>query len=136
MILPSLLGIQTGRPLPVVASETYGPPVPAAPPEGARAPASSATGGLRTYSDRLLCCVGCGKPFVFTASEQRFFVEKGLNVPPKRCLSCRRERKRGSGGASFSVTCARCWRPFTVPFPPRPGASFACEKCAAHEGKG
>ncbi|MCI0340077.1 MAG: zinc-ribbon domain-containing protein [Planctomycetales bacterium] len=87
--------------------------------------------GAGSAADRLMLCVGCGRPFVFTASEQRFFAEKGLNVPPKRCLGCRRERKRGSGGASFSVTCSRCWRPFTVPFPPRSGASFTCETCAA-----
>lgn len=43
--------------------------------------------------DRLLTCVDCGKEFLFSVPEQRFFSSKQLSVP-KRCKDCRAERKK------------------------------------------
>ena len=43
--------------------------------------------------DRQLTCVECGHQFIFTASEQEFFRDKGLTDDPKRCPPCRRARK-------------------------------------------
>lgn len=37
-------------------------------------------------------CPDCGKKFIFSAGEQRFYEEKNL-VPPKRCKECRDARK-------------------------------------------
>ena len=37
-------------------------------------------------------CKDCGQDFMFTASEQKFYQEKGF-IPPKRCKSCRDKRK-------------------------------------------
>lgn len=51
--------------------------------------------------DQTLNCVQCGAQFVFTTDEQKFFEERGLHSPPKRCKSCRAERRksrRGKGG--------------------------------------
>jgi len=42
--------------------------------------------------DLILSCVDCRVDFVFTVAEQRFFESKQLSVP-KRCKSCRAERK-------------------------------------------
>jgi NAD-dependent SIR2 family protein deacetylase len=46
--------------------------------------------------DKTLKCVGCGKNFLFTEAEQKFYEEKGF-TEPKRCKECRQERKRKGG---------------------------------------
>jgi CxxC-x17-CxxC domain-containing protein len=54
------------------------------------------------YEDRTITCADCGQEFVFSASEQAFYAEKGFTDAPKRCKSCRQARKAqrnsGSGG--------------------------------------
>jgi N-acetylglutamate synthase-like GNAT family acetyltransferase len=42
-----------------------------------------------TYTDQVITCSDCGIDFVFSASEQEFFAEKGFASAPKRCASCR-----------------------------------------------
>jgi hypothetical protein len=53
--------------------------------------------------DRQLTCADCGAAFLWTASEQEFYRERGYEQP-KRCPSCRRANKarrgeRGQGGS-------------------------------------
>ncbi len=53
------------------------------------------------YQDETLTCRDCGKEFVFTASEQAFYAEKGFQNKPRRCPECRcgvprPERRRSS----------------------------------------
>ena len=50
------------------------------------------------YSDKTLTCADCGQEFVFTASEQDFYAQRGF-TEPRRCASCRASRKaaRNSG---------------------------------------
>lgn len=43
--------------------------------------------------DKTLVCIGCGKEFVFTEGEQKFFADKALSEP-KRCVPCREAKKR------------------------------------------
>ena len=45
------------------------------------------------FTDKTLVCQDCGKEFVFTAGEQAFYKEKGLDNEPKRCKECRDKRK-------------------------------------------
>ena len=45
------------------------------------------------FTDKTLVCKDCGKEFVFTAGEQAFYKEKGLDNEPKRCKECRDKRK-------------------------------------------
>ncbi len=45
------------------------------------------------YQDKELVCIECKQPFAFRVEEQAFFAEQGF-VPPKRCPSCRAERRR------------------------------------------
>jgi len=47
-----------------------------------------------SYQDKTIICVGCGKEFEFTASEQAFFESKGFTSEPKRCKECRQARRR------------------------------------------
>jgi CxxC-x17-CxxC domain-containing protein len=55
------------------------------------------------YNDKNLTCADCGQEFVFTASEQDFYGQRGF-TEPRRCPSCRASRKaaRGSSGAGYS----------------------------------
>jgi CxxC-x17-CxxC domain-containing protein len=56
------------------------------------------------YSDKNLTCADCGQEFVFTASEQDFYAQRGF-TEPRRCASCRASRKAArnseSGGISY-----------------------------------
>jgi CxxC-x17-CxxC domain-containing protein len=44
------------------------------------------------YNDKTLSCADCGQQFVFTASEQDFYAQRGF-TEPRRCPSCRASRK-------------------------------------------
>lgn len=55
-------------------------------------------------NDKTLICADCGQEFVFTASEQQFYTDRGFSEP-RRCASCRAIKKaqRGdSSGSSYS----------------------------------
>jgi CxxC-x17-CxxC domain-containing protein len=56
-------------------------------------------------ADRTLTCADCGQEFVFSASEQQFYADRGF-TDPRRCPNCRRARKaaRTSGGGGYSAT--------------------------------
>jgi len=55
------------------------------------------------YSDKTLTCADCGQQFVFTASEQDFYAQRGF-TEPRRCPTDRAARKaaRPSSGAGYS----------------------------------
>jgi len=55
------------------------------------------------YNDKGLTCSDCGQEFVFTASEQDFYAQRGF-TEPRRCASCRASRKaaRNSQGGDSS----------------------------------
>ena len=59
------------------------------------------------YNDKTLACADCGQQFVFTASEQDFYAQRGF-TEPRRCPSCRASRKAarssagvGGGGSGY-----------------------------------
>ncbi len=100
--------------------------------------------------DKSLTCVECGASFIFSASEQEFFANKGFTNEPKRCPECRESRKQqrrgsyssgggggwGSGGSRgqremFPATCASCGKDTQVPFEPRDGRPVYCSDCYA-----
>jgi CxxC-x17-CxxC domain-containing protein len=104
-----------------------------------------------TYTDKVLNCTDCGIDFVFSASEQTFFAEKGFASAPKRCASCRSQRRAmagagygggngggyGNGGGGFSrgpremfdAVCARCGNETQVPFRPTGARPVYCSDC-------
>src|SRR5258708_40143288 len=57
---------------------------------------------LVAYTDQVLTCADCGTDFVFSASEQEFFAQKGFTSAPKRCSSCRAQRRATGGGGSYA----------------------------------
>ena len=48
---------------------------------------------MEERKDKTIVCKDCGKEFVFTAGEQEFYAEKGLQNEPVRCKECRVARK-------------------------------------------
>jgi CxxC-x17-CxxC domain-containing protein len=105
--------------------------------------------------DRTLTCADCSQEFVFTASEQQFYTDRGFS-DPRRCRSCRAQRKAsmGSGDSSsaggggggygagggggfrerrpremFEATCSNCGKPAMVPFRPTSGKPVFCDDC-------
>ena len=86
------------------------------------------------YQDETLVCRDCGKEFVFSASEQAFFAEKGFQNTPRRCPDCRASFRAQRGDARparemFTVTCADCGCETQVPFQPRGDRPVYCREC-------
>jgi CxxC-x17-CxxC domain-containing protein len=96
--------------------------------------------------DKTLTCRDCGREFIFSASEQQFFAEKGFTNEPGRCPECRaanKAQRRGgsftSGGYSsgpremFPAVCAQCGKDTQVPFQPRNDRPVYCSDCFAQQ---
>jgi len=93
----------------------------------------------------MLNCVDCGREFVFSAGEQRFYEQKGFQNKPNRCQDCRSARKamrsqgQGGGGETgaprvremFTATCSQCGGVAEVPFNPRGDKPVYCRDCFA-----
>jgi len=47
-------------------------------------------------ADKTIKCVECGADFIFSATEQEFFMSKGF-TQPKRCKACRLKKKAKNG---------------------------------------
>ena len=89
------------------------------------------------YQDETLVCRDCGQEFVFTASEQAFFTEKGFQNKPRRCPACRAAFRAQKGEnrpprEMFTVICADCGRETQVPFQPRGDRPVYCRECLAN----
>ncbi len=50
-----------------------------------------------SFEDKTIRCADCGSDFMFSASEQQFFAEKGFTNEPRRCPTCRRTRRQRQG---------------------------------------
>lgn len=79
------------------------------------------------YQDETLVCRDCGKEFIFSASEQAFYAEKGFQNKPRRCPECRAAYRAQNGNGRpqremglrrFARTAARRRR-----FPSSPAAT-------------
>ncbi len=86
------------------------------------------------YQDKTLACRECGAEFVFSASEQAFYAEKGFQNEPGRCPNCRANRRSQNGGGRgerqmFDVVCDGCGKPTQVPFQPRSDRPVYCREC-------
>lgn len=84
-----------------------------------------------SFSDQTLTCKDCGANFVWTASEQEFYQQKGFENPPARCPQCREKKKqeRRANQQQFPVVCAKCGKETTVPFQPRGDRPVYCSDC-------
>lgn len=94
-----------------------------------------------SFEDKNLTCRECGNNFVWTAGEQAFYAEKGLQNVPSRCPDCRAARRASGGNAAtvsrprnenrvqHPVTCASCGKETTVPFVPKYDRPVYCSDC-------
>jgi hypothetical protein len=57
-------------------------------------------------SDQKLFCKECGRGFLFTVGEQRFYSERGFEEP-RRCQECRAKRKTDADQPSPREGAAR-----------------------------
>ena len=97
-----------------------------------------------SFSEKSLQCSDCAKTFPFTVAEQEVFASKGFTNHPKRCPSCRQERKTRQLATGtyrsvqpgyrlerkmFPVTCTQCGKSTQVPFEPKDGRPVYCRDC-------
>ncbi len=85
------------------------------------------------WEEQVLTCRECGRRFVFTAGEQAYYREKGLDKPPRRCKQCRRAA-RGQRPL-WKAVCAACGQEAQVPFAPREDQLVYCADCYAQMRK-
>lgn len=94
------------------------------------------------FKDKSLSCKDCGKEFVFSASEQEFYAEKGFTNEPGRCPDCRSARKTQFKGnrsnnrrpannvrKMYSAVCSSCGTTTQVPFQPSGNKPVYCKEC-------
>jgi CxxC-x17-CxxC domain-containing protein len=86
------------------------------------------------FEDKTLVCRDCVKEFVFSASEQQFFADKGFQNDPTRCHECRgaRRNRENPGRAErqyFEVICDGCGATTQVPFQPKGDRPVYCREC-------
>ena len=99
-----------------------------------------------SFQDKSIQCFDCGTTFTFSAEEQEQFASRGYNNDPKRCPSCRQERKARQNVNSlnsnsnnryihkperemFPVVCTECGKSTQVPFRPREDQPVYCSDC-------
>ena len=89
-------------------------------------------------ADQNLKCRDCGGDFVWTASEQEFYQQKGFTNAPSRCPNCRKAKKEQemSGRQMYTVTCAACGKPAEVPFEPKGDRPVYCRECFSKQKQG
>lgn len=88
------------------------------------------------FEDKTLTCRDCGVDFIFSASEQEFYAEKGFTNEPGRCPECRAARKQNNGGRGarpqremHEAVCADCGVTTQVPFRPSGDRPVYCRDC-------
>lgn len=98
------------------------------------------------FTDKKLSCKDCNQEFLFTAGEQDFYQQKGLQNEPGRCPDCRNRRKQMAIANNLpsvtgpnaqpvvmrdvsKVICANCGVETTVPFRPRLSRPVYCTPC-------
>ena len=97
-------------------------------------PADELVKTAETTADKVLICQQCGKQFIFSAGEQRFYSQRELSQP-RRCPECRaiqrgeRNNSYRNTGPGYVAKCANCGKETTVPFEPREGRPIYCRDC-------
>ena len=84
------------------------------------------------YTDKTLVCKDCGREFVFSASEQEFYAEKGFENEPRDAGTAGLHGRQTAVGATVvlcSTLCAECGKPCKVPFEPRNDQPVFCSEC-------
>ena len=90
------------------------------------------------FQNKWIDCVNCGKSFVFSKRDQKYYRDQGYNNEPKRCRECRALLKRqkqvtidanGVERELFKSQCVACGRVTYVPFKPTGVKPIYCRDC-------
>jgi CxxC-x17-CxxC domain-containing protein len=93
------------------------------------------------FTEKLLHCYNCQKPFIFTVEAQKDRSSQGYPNDPTNCPICRRARKTrtsiqtlenknyNSHQQLYPVTCSQCRKAIQVSFKPRSDKPFYCSDC-------
>ena len=86
------------------------------------------------YEDKTLVCKDCGAEFIFSAGEQEFYAEKGLENEPLRCKECSIARKKSirQSKEMFEIVCAQCGKVDKVPSEPKNDKPVYCSEFFAN----
>lgn len=89
---------------------------------------------IEDLEDKSLFCKDCGSKFIWTAGEQKFFIEKGLRNIPKRCKICtaKNRDKLREKHPMWWIKCQKCSKRNEVPFEPTTEVVL-CEECYLKE---
>lgn len=84
--------------------------------------------------DKTLVCKDCGNKFIWTAGEQKFFIDKGLQNIPKRCKICTSKYKDAlrEKHPLHWIKCNICGKKAEVTFEPK-SEDALCEDCFKKE---
>lgn len=84
------------------------------------------------FQDKSLACKDCSKEFTWSAGEQKFYADKGLQNPPSRCKDCRDRAKQDKASRpTYKIICKECNKEGEVPFQPRDPQDVLCADCFA-----
>ncbi|MCX6808767.1 MAG: zinc-ribbon domain-containing protein [Candidatus Berkelbacteria bacterium] len=89
---------------------------------------------IEDLADKSLYCKDCGNKFIWTAGEQKFFLERGLQNMPKRCKICtaKNREKLREKHPLWWIKCRVCGKKNEVPFEPLTEDTL-CEECFIKE---
>lgn len=87
------------------------------------------------FSDITLICKDCGKEFIFSANDQKFYAKQGFVNAPARCRSCREEfqNTKYKGLDIHNVKCKICGRVGKLTVNPTYPKEVMCGDCFAIE---
>jgi len=89
-----------------------------------------------SFEDIASKCIDCSCAFIFTIDEQKFYEQNGL-YPPKRCKTCREQRKKlnlydkleSFQKKIYDTVCFECGCEIQVPFQPLADKPAYCKEC-------
>ena len=89
------------------------------------------------FKEKTLICRDCGRNFIWTANEQKFFADKGLKNVPSRCENCRLiYKEKHKFKVSSPVKCSDCQAEGEIAYLPENKKDLIlCETCFAKRQK-
>ena len=82
------------------------------------------------YFDKEIVCKDCGSSFVWSASEQEFFAQKGLTNTPGRCPICRKKVDvKHEYQNLYDLKCKDCGKEAKSPLQPDDFNEVLCQAC-------
>jgi len=83
------------------------------------------------FLEKTRVCQECGRPFIWSADEQEYYVMRGFGHEPALCGECRLRRRdrMPRPPAEYKTICAKCAKGVYVPFASGEGRTAYCRDC-------